>query len=113
MDLIYIILSIYLKLFRTALPLSRSSANSFDRRGNSQQAWAVWIPVVGWVSVLVRFVPHASFLAWRVTSVERLLGQPPSVQDRWADRSKKNDVTRDASDDRSAFATVPDFDRIR
>lgn len=78
MDLIYIILSIYLRLFQTALPLSRVSHRRSMRRPQVGQPLAMWIPLIGWVSVTVRYLPDAAWLAWRVTSVERLRGGPPS-----------------------------------
>jgi len=70
MDFIYILLSVYIRLFQTALPLS-GSASAESNRQNLQQ-WAMWLPIVGWVSVSVRFVPAAIWLIWRVTSIRRI-----------------------------------------
>jgi hypothetical protein len=70
MDLIYIILSIYIRLFRVAFPLSCSA--SVEQRGFGSQEWAMWLPFCGWMAVLVRFSPTARWLTWRVTEVRRM-----------------------------------------
>jgi hypothetical protein len=70
MDFIHILLSVYIRLFQTALPLSGSGSGD-SKRQNSQQ-WAMWLPIVGWVSVSVRYAPAAVWLIWRVTSIRRL-----------------------------------------
>lgn len=98
MDLIYVILSIYLRLFQTALPFSRSTTGAVKRRPEHGRPLAMWIPVVGWVSVMVRFVPQARWLTWRVTSVQRLSEAPPSSQrPRWKQtpRSDQEGPTQD------------------
>lgn len=105
MDLIYIILSIYLRLFPTVLPLSRVRSGQTDRRFQSGRPLAMWIPVVGWVSVTVHYLPNAVWLAWRVTSVERLRGGPPSRRKRtWLDHSSDRDQNTDPRSDRSEDA---------
>ena len=70
MDLIYIILSIYIRLFQTAFPLS-CSASMNKPRPDSQQ-WAMWLPLAGWFAISVRLNPNSLWLCWRVYEVRRM-----------------------------------------
>jgi len=72
MDLIYIILSIYIRLFQTAFPLS-CSASTNKSRYDSQQ-WAMWLPLAGWFAISVRLNPNSRWLCWRVYEVRRMTG---------------------------------------
>ena len=69
MDLIYIILSVLIRLSPAVLNLSRLS-----RSGKRQSSvdLAMWLPLVGWVSVSVRHIPGAFWLPWRVYDVRSL-----------------------------------------
>ena len=70
MDLIYIILSIYIRLFQAAFPLS-CSATSYKSRQDAQQ-WAMWLPLAGWFPISVRLDPIARWLNWRVYKIRRM-----------------------------------------
>jgi len=73
MDLIYFILSVFLRL----LPAVRkhSVRTGFaSLRGENRMELAVWIPLVGWVSVSVQHFPEARWLPWRVRNI-RSFGQ--------------------------------------
>ena len=72
MDLIYIILSIYIRLFQTAFPLSCSASMSKSRQDSQQ--WAMWLPLAGWFTISVRLVPGSVWLNWRVYQIRRMPG---------------------------------------
>lgn len=74
MDLLHLILSLYLRLFQTGLPLSRNSADADVPR--STQPVALWVPLWGWISVVLRHAPQSRWLSWRVVAVERLCPPP-------------------------------------
>ena len=84
MDLIYIILSIYIRLFKTAFPLS-CSASAYKSRQDSQQ-WAMWLPLAGWFTISVRLDPIARWLNWRIYKIRPLSrprwGEPHTLEKR-------------------------------
>jgi len=71
MDLIHIILSVFLRLSPAALNMSGLS-KSGKRRRNGTAELAMWLPLVGWVSVSVQFMPSAFWLPWRVYDVRSI-----------------------------------------
>ena len=68
MDLIYIILSVFLRFSTTVLKLSNQPKSGRHRK-NDLTELAVWLPVVGWVSVLVKHIPESFWLEWRVIDI--------------------------------------------
>ncbi|MEM7785247.1 MAG: hypothetical protein AAF939_22855 [Planctomycetota bacterium] len=71
MDLIYIILSILLRLSPVALNLSRLSRQN-RLRSSGDLDLAIWIPIVGWASVSVKYVPSARWLTWQVYEIKSI-----------------------------------------
>jgi hypothetical protein len=105
MDLIYIILSIYIRLFQVAFPLSCSA--SAGQRGRGSEEWAMWLPVIGWVAVWVRFSPTARWLTWRVTGLRRM-SRPSWNAPKELDKYSRSQRLRKPIDDDSC-----DFDRSK
>jgi len=74
MDLIYIILSVFLRLSPAVRKVSRArSRNSLRNRrlrDHDLIDLAFWLPLVGWISVSVEQLPNARWLQWRVRSVQ-------------------------------------------
>jgi hypothetical protein len=89
MDLIYLILSVFLRL----LPAVRkhSVVNRFPRPGrrNDRLELAIWIPMVGWVSVSVQHFPEAQWLPWRVRGIGSV-GQSTLNRDQRQSRKKSS-----------------------
>ncbi|MFT5303432.1 MAG: hypothetical protein ACI87E_002607 [Mariniblastus sp.] len=67
MDLIYIILSVFLRLSPAVRKLSSVSSGRKNRGDVVELAF--WIPLVGWVSVSVQHLSEAQWLTWRVRKV--------------------------------------------
>jgi hypothetical protein len=68
MDLIYIILSVFLRLSPAVRKLSSVSTGQKNRRHDVLDL-AFWIPLVGWVSVSVQHQPDSKWFVWRVREV--------------------------------------------
>jgi hypothetical protein len=69
MDLIYFILSVFLRLLPAARKHSVGTGFSSRHRGQDRMELAVWIPLVGWVSVSVQHFAEARWLPWRVMDI--------------------------------------------
>lgn len=68
MDLIYIILSVFLRLSPAVRKLSSVTSSDKGRRPDMVDL-AFWLPLVGWVSVSVQHRPDAKWFIWRVREV--------------------------------------------
>lgn len=71
MDLIYLILSVFLRIF----PAVRKQSVGSGRRNCRPEPpleLALWIPLVGWISVSVQHNSEARWLPWRVNRVNPL-----------------------------------------
>lgn len=68
MDLIYVILSVFLRL---SPAVRKQFIRSKSARGfrNDRMQLAIWVPLVGWVSVSVQHFSEATWLPWRVTGI--------------------------------------------
>ena len=69
MDLIYFILSVFLRLSPAVRKLSSVSVSGAKHRRRNWVGLAFWLPMVGWVSVSVQHMPGAQWLTWRVREV--------------------------------------------
>lgn len=73
MDLIYIILSVFLRLSPAVRKVSRATRRKSSRNQRFGELGLVdlafWLPLVGWISVSVEYLPDARWLQWRVRSV--------------------------------------------
>ena len=73
MDLIYIILSVFLRLSPAVRKVSRATRRKSSRNQRFGELGLVdlafWLPLVGWISVSVEHLPDARWLQWRVRSV--------------------------------------------
>lgn len=65
----------------------------------------MWLPVYGWVAVLVRFTPTARWLPWRVTGLRRM-SRPRWDAAEKPDRYKKHRRSKKTNDDNAL-----DFER--
>lgn len=80
MDLIYIILSVFLRISPAVRKVSkatlRSRSGNRDRRFRERDLIDLefWLPLVGWIPVLVQQLPDARWLQWRVRSVQSFCG---------------------------------------
>ena len=72
MDLIYVILSVFLRLLPAVRKHSVGTGISLRGFRSDPVELAVWIPLVGWVSVSVQHNPEARWLPWRVRSIHSL-----------------------------------------
>lgn len=97
MDLIYIILSVLLRLSpavrkvsRVTKSTKRNGSSSARRKYGHLMDLAFWFPLVGWISVSVQDVPTARWLQWRVRSVYSF-GVPTDFEsdDRWKSESSR------------------------
>ena len=70
MDLVYLILSVILRLSPVTLNPSTLQRSRMRRQGVMELA--MWIPVAGWLSVSVRQNPNAIWLHWRVWDVRSI-----------------------------------------
>lgn len=112
MDLIHIILSVLLRLspaVRKVSKVTRSSRqnghSSANRKHGQLTDLAFWIPLVGWISVSVQFVPNARWLQWRVVSVHSFGERHLDFEDK---EGWKNDTLK-----RNGGKTPPDHHRRR
>ena len=73
MDLIYIILSVFLRLspaVRRVFRAKRADSSRYRSAGERGRVdLAFWFFLVGWISVSVEYLPDAKWLQWRVRSV--------------------------------------------
>jgi hypothetical protein len=75
MDLIYLILSVFLRRLPVARKRFVGTGFSSHVRDRDRMELAFWIPMVGWISVSVQQVAEARWLPWRVRDIYSL-GQP-------------------------------------
>lgn len=91
MDLIYLILSFFLRLSPAVRKLSSVTLDDRTRRPDTVEL-AFWLPLVGWVSVSVQHRPDAKWLIWRVREVSEFHFSPwlsSQQEQRWRVDSKR------------------------
>jgi hypothetical protein len=91
MDLIYIILSVFLRVSPAVRRLSGVTSSS-EKNRRDWVGLAFWFPLVGWVSVSVQHVPDAKWLFWRVREVRSFdfFTLNSDQQPRWRVDSKRD-----------------------